>query len=287
MNQSWTQLIRQRFSCRRYREQAIATETQQQLQKFLDEHQTGPFGSRVKLSLIAANEQDRQSLKGVGTYGVIKHAQGFIIGAIGSGDKNLEDFGYVMEEAILAAADLGLGTCWLVGSFTKSSFAHKIGATEKESVPAVTSTGYIADQNKADELIRRRIDGALRLPAGQLFFDGQFGISLPANGLGEYAAVLDSVRWAPSASNKQPWRIICAEGKWHFYLQRTPNYGRDSWLGRLIGVADVQRMDMGIAMCHFAMTAGELGLIGEWRESQPDIELPDSHTSYVVSWVAR
>ena len=73
MNQPITELIRQRFSCRRHPVQPIATETQQKLQEFLDIIQTGPFGSRTRLALIAAGEEDRQSLKGVGTYGFIKN----------------------------------------------------------------------------------------------------------------------------------------------------------------------------------------------------------------------
>jgi len=149
---------------------AIETETRTQLQAFLQKLPAGPFGSPTRFELIAATEQDRQSLKGVGTYGVIKNAAGFIVGAMGPGDKNLEDFGYLMEEAILFATGLGLGTCWLGGSFTKSGFAKKIGVTKDESVPAVTSIGYIADHsNAADRIRRRRAGGASRLPAEQMF----------------------------------------------------------------------------------------------------------------------
>ena len=38
----------------------------------------------------------------------------------------MEDFGYLMERVILYATALGLGTCWLGGTLTKSSFAEKI-----------------------------------------------------------------------------------------------------------------------------------------------------------------
>ena len=206
---------------------------------------------------------------------------------MGPGAKNLEDFGYLMEFAILFATDLGLGTCWLGGSFTKSGFAKKIAVTEAESVPAVTSVGYIADNSKAQDWIRRRAGGAMRQPADKLFFDGQFGQSLELMALGPYATVLDMVRWGPSASNKQPWRIVRQDNNWHFYLQRTPGYGSDGWLGRLIGVADVQRLDMGIAMCHFELSAMELELRGRWMVAEPDIAKPDKYTEYTVSWIAE
>ena len=284
MNKSVTELIRQRFSCRRHPDKPIALDAQKQLQAFLREHHTGPFGSRTRFELIAADEHDRQSLKGVGTYGVIKNAQGFIVGAVGPGEKNLEDFGYLMEWVILFATDLGLGTCWLGGSFTKSGFAKKIGATADESVPAVTSIGYIADQSKAEDWIRRRAGGASRLPAEQLFFEGTFGNPVSPDEIGAYATILDMVRWGPSASNKQPWRIVHSGDAWHLYLQRTPGYAQDSILGRLLGVADVQRIDMGIAMCHFELSAIELGLPGKWIIEKPDVKTPDKNISYIASW---
>jgi hypothetical protein len=285
MNKPATELIQQRFSCRRHPEKAIELELQDQLQQFLSNLHVGPFGSSIRFELIAATEQDRQSLKGVGTYGVIRNAQGFIVGAMGPGDKNLEDFGYLMEEAILFVTGLGLGTCWLGGSFTKSGFAKKIGATLAEAVTAVTSVGYIADRSKAEDWIRRRAGGASRLAADQLFFEDRFGNPISADKLGAYGVILDMVRWGPSASNKQPWRIVRVGKTWNFYLQRTPGYAKDSLLGRLIGVADVQRLDMGIAMCHFELSAKELGLAGVWQNLKPDIKITDKNIEYVVTWV--
>lgn len=286
MNKPVTELIRQRFSCRRHPDRPVAAETQQKLREFLAILQQGPLGSKIRLDLFAASEQDRQALKGIGTYGVIRNAQGFIVGAMGPGEKNLEDFGYLMEFAILFSTDLELGTCWLGGSFTKSSFAKKIGVTADESVPAVTSFGYVADNSKAEDWIRRRAGGEMRLQADKLFFDGDFGKPIQPEQSGEYAAVLEMVRLGPSASNKQPWRIIKQDDLWHFYLQRTPGYGRDSWLGRLIGVADVQRLDMGIAMCHFELSAMELGLKGKWHVLDPGLAKLDKNTEYTASWVS-
>jgi hypothetical protein len=48
---------------------------------------------------------------------------------------------------------------------------------------------------------------------------------------------------------------------------------------------DLQRVDMGIAMCHFELTAKELGIVGKWKISDPgSISVPQD-TEYVVSWV--
>jgi hypothetical protein len=190
-----------------------------------------------------------------------------------------------LELIILYATDLGLGTCWLGGTFTKSSFARKISAREGELVPGVASVGYIAKKPRRIESILRRNDGTdRRLPWERLFFDREFNTPLPHEGLGKYSKALEMVRLSPSASNRQPWRVVREGNAWHFYLQRTPGY-RESPLVRLTTVADLQRMDMGIAMSHFELTADELGLDGHWQNRDPEIERPDELTEYTVSWV--
>jgi hypothetical protein len=93
------------------------------------------------------------------------------------------------------------------------------------------------------------------------------------------------VRWAPSASNKQPWRIVRNENAFHFYLSRTKGYGKGSLLFSLLRIVDLQRVDLGIAMCHFELTARELGFAGRWAVQDPDIAKPDDRTEYIVSWI--
>jgi hypothetical protein len=44
-------------------------------------------------------------------------------------------------------------------------------------------------------------------------------------------------------------------------------------------------LDLGIAMCHFELTARELGLLGKWISTEPAITKPDELTEYTVSWV--
>ena len=281
--QSVIEVIQARYSCRTYQETPIAPSVQQQLADFMEAHAVGPLGTRARLLLIAAIDEDRQSLKGLSTYGFIKGATGFILGAIPAGNLNQEDFGYVMEHAILLATDLGLGTCWLGGTFAKSRFAAKLGLRADELLPAVIATGYCAGKRRVlESLIRQQAKADHRLPWERLFFDGAFGVPLDRDVAGPFATVLEMVRIGPSASNKQPWRIVRDGTTWHFFVQRTPGYaGRNAML---LDIADMQRIDMGIAMCHFALAAEELGLRGAWTIREPAIEKPDKLTEYIVSW---
>jgi hypothetical protein len=279
-----TDIIQQRFSCRTYLDTPIADEKRQWLAEFISSIKIGPLGAPTRFALVAATKQDRSSLRGLGTYGFIKGATGFIVGAVGSFEKNLEDYGYGMERAILFATDLELGTCWLGGSFTQSSFAKKIALTDGEVMPAVTSLGYIADESRSGDSVRQRVGANSRQPWENLFFQKRFGVSLSPEEAAAHAVPLEMVRLGPSASNKQPWRIIKDGNAWHFYLQRTRGYG-DSLALKLLRLADLQRVDMGIAMCHFELTAHELGLKGQWTIQEPEIEKPDRLTEYTVSWV--
>jgi Putative TM nitroreductase len=196
----------------------------------------------------------------------------------------MEDYGYSLEQAVLAATDLGLGTCWLGGSFTKSSFARKIGATRGEVVPAVVAVGYPAVGSESGWL-RERAGGARRLPSEQLFFEGRLGEPLDVSRAGGYADVLEAVRWAPSASNKQPWRLVRSEEAWHLYLQRSKGYRKGGAMSSLLKLADLQRVDMGIAMCHFELVSRERGLGGRWVVEQPSPDALPAGLEYVVTWI--
>ena len=282
-----TEIIRQRFSCRSYRKEPIFPEKIKQLQTFLAELPPGPFGARPRFELAAANEADSKALRGLGTYGFIKNPPAFILGALTPSDYDLEDFGYLMEAIILFATDLGLGTCWLGGTFTKSSFANRMRLTESESIPAVTSVGKDADPERKRQGVVSRTAGAdRRLPWEKLFFNFVFDMPLLRNEAAEYAKALEMVRIGPSASNKQPWRVINHNQFWRFYLRRTPGYYNDP-VKRILGLCDLQRLDMGIAMCHFELTARELGLKGEWVVEDELDRYPDALTTYVVSWKSQ
>lgn len=272
-------IIKQRRSCRTYEDKPIAPETVQQLKAHLATAGQGPLGTTVRLELLVAAEHDRAALRGLVSYGFVKNPAAFIVGAVAHGAKDMEDFGYLMERAILEATALGLGTCWLGGTFSRSRFAELIGLQAGESLPAVASVGYAAGRPRLQDVLVRRMAGAdRRLPWSTLFFDGEWGVPMTPQSAGVYAKPLEMVRLGPSASNRQPWRILRQGRQWHFYLRRTPGY-------RQVGAADLQRVDMGIAMCHWALTTGELGPPGGWQVADPGLALPDALSEYVVSWI--
>ncbi len=147
----------------------------------------------------------------------------------------------------------------------------------------MAAVGYIANTRRwFDSFIRRHAESDNRLPWTTIFFDKNFRKPLSLSTAGSYATPLEMVRLGPSASNKQPWRIIRDGGTWHFYVQRTKGYGHRNMA--LLHLADLQRVGIGIAMCHFELTAREMDLSGEWAVLETYIEKPDNLTEYIVSW---
>lgn len=286
-SQPITEIIAKRFSCRTYKEEPVQATVVMQLQEFINQLPAGPFGSKPRFKIVAASPDDPEVLRGLGTYGFINGATAFIVGASRAIGMYLEDYGYQMEEIILAATDLGLGTCWLGGSFTRSSFEQRIGIHSDEEIPAVTAMGVMEDEDAArNGFLRNQVGAQTRRGWERTFWDGKFGTPLTEAAAGAYALPLEMVRLGPSASNKQPWQVVRMGADWHFYLRRTPGY-RVSAVNKTLRVTDLQRLDIGIAMCHFELTCLELGMPGNWSVNEPWIAVENDLVEYVVSWTER
>jgi nitroreductase len=275
---SITEIIKKRISVRTYLVQHLPPEIKMSLRGFYS-NLRGPFGGTVRFNLIESDLARQGANAKLGTYGVIKGASTYIVAVVEKADKDLEEFGYSLEKLILYATSLGLGTCWLGGTFKKSEFGKAIEQKDHEILPCVTPIGYPSSR-------RSLVDSAMRFTAGsknrkewdELFFSRDFSQCLSESEAGKYVIPLEMLRLAPSASNKQPWRIVKDTNKIHFYLQHTKGYAK-------FLTYDLQRVDMGIAMCHFELTAKENGIDGNWQISEPGGMRAPQDTEYVVSWV--
>ncbi|NLP12294.1 nitroreductase [bacterium] len=279
------EIIKRRRSCRTFEKKSIAAVTAAQLHAVAGSLQHGPFQTSLRFELVADGDKEARALKGLGTYGFIKNPAGFLIGAVGPGEKNLEDFGFAMEALILYATSLGLGSCWLGGSFNKSRFAARVRAAAAEIVPAVAAVGYPAEETRLRALMRIQIKADVRKPWHTLFFRNDMETPLAEESAGAYAGPLHMLRLAPSASNKQPWRVVQQNACFHFYLLRSSGDQRHRSPLLSFTTADLQRVDMGIAMCHFQLTSEEMGLKGEWRVADPGLAKPNELVEYIASWV--
>lgn len=260
-NQSAVELIKKRISVRTYSDMPIEPDKLDAVKKFLEQNTDNPFGASLRFSLLKSGTTPKR----LGTYGFIKGAKVFFAGCVKKGERDLEGFGYAFEKAVLYAISLGFGTCWLGGTLRRGAF-EKAMQPENEYLPAASPLGYANEKRSFIEKTVAKSAGARnRKSFDDLFFDNDFGNSLviPES---DIKTCLEMVRIAPSASNKQPWRVLRLDDKYHFYLTVDKKYMGNTAFGFCM-----QRIDMGIAACHFSMAASELGVPGCISFDKPKI----------------
>ncbi len=137
------------------------------------------------------------------------------------------------EAFILEAVALGIGTCWLA-AFRRR--ALEIELSPDESVLAITPLGLIAEED---------VHERKRKPLADLCTSDPTAWPIYAFNAAE------CVRAAPSAMNRQPWRLSYA--------------GRTIMLSRKLLGGD---LDMGIALLHLSLGVGERKHILRWGEGR-------------------
>ena len=272
---SMEEAVKKRYSVRNYEDKDIEPHKRKAIECFIDSLDN-PLGNKVTFHYL--DNKDIKNKEKLGTYGVIKGANQYIGTTIKLEPMSLEALGYEMEAVILYLAHLGLGTCWLGGTFDREGFAHAMKIKDGELFPIITPYGYAASTKHEMEIeMRKMIQADQRFDWSKLFFKNDFNSPLTKEEAGDIAFALEMVRLAPSASNKQPWRILLKDGVCHFYEYKEPGYS-DRF------PYDIQRVDMGIAAAHFDLSVKEKGIKGSFNTSyEPKLELPVD-MEYVFSW---
>lgn len=274
-----TEIIKARCSWRSFSGIPLEQKIRDNLENFIKSLGAPLFGSRVRFALVDAGVDGARKVPG--TYGVIRGAGDFIVGAVKPGAKNLEDYGYLFEKIVLFATGMDLGTCWMGGTLKHTVFAEKINLKNDEILPCICPVGIRAKQRTVTDSVFARVAGSKkRKPWSDLFFDRDFSNPLDKTEAKELATPLEMVRLAPSASNKQPWRIVKDNNCLSLFLQRNRTYKK-------MFKADLQRVDMGIAMCHFELAAAQENIAGKWIIKEPELGGLPPRTEYVATWVGH
>ena len=267
------QTVRARRSVRTFEKKSLTMKDKDSMFAYM-ETLSNPFSIEIPFRYAQAAAGDGGRL---GTYGVIKGATEFIGAAVTDGELVLEALGYSFERLILYATSLGIGTCWLGGTFHRGKFAEAMGAQQGQILPVISPIGYPSAQKRAVDSMFRSIAGSDRRKGwDELFFHNTFSHPLTRENAGNCAFALEMLRLAPSASNHQPWRVVKVEDAFHFYKMKAT---RAAALG-----FDMQRIDMGIAACHFQLAAMELDLPGKFSRLDTAAIPKTGNAQYVFSW---
>ncbi len=260
--------IRARRSVRTFDPRLLGTEETKKIKAFWREIKN-PYEIPVTFRLLDAKQHALRS-------NVIVGAEQYVGAKVKRAAHAEEAFGYSFEMLVLYAQTLGLGTTWIGGTMDRPAFERAMELSADEMMPCASPLGHPAAKMSLREgMMRKGVKADTRFPFGELFFDAD-GAPLTPERAGALAEPLEAVRLAPSAVNKQPWRVFVADGAAHFYEKRSGNFTSAA-------TGDLQKIDLGIALCHFALAAEETGLRVSFALNDPRLAAA-SELEYIASY---
>ena len=260
-------IIRKRRSVRTFDGTPLSEDDANRILEFANK-QDDPYGLAVEWKILNAKEE------GLSTP-VITGTDTFIAGKMKKAPHAEEAFGYAFEKVVLFAESIGVGTTWIAGTMDRAAFERAMAVSEDEAMPCISPLGYPAKKMSFREsMMRKGVKADSRLAFEDLFFDGSFDVPLTKEAAGRLEPLLEAVRLAPSAVNRQPWRIVVCGNDVHFYKASGKLMSSDGW--------DIQKIDIGIALCHFEMMAEECGISTSFRIDDPNI--PSNGFNYMASF---
>lgn len=265
----YSELVRERRSVRTFDGQGIRSEILEQLKSFAGSC-SNPYGIPMEFRFLDAKEHGLKSP-------VIAGTEEYVAVKLKRVPHFEEALGYAMEQFVLDAWSVGIGTTWIGGTMDRQAFEKAMDLSEDEIMPCVSPIGYIAKRMSLKETVMRKGVGADRRKAfEELFYIDNFDRPMKDDEAGELLLPLQMVRWAPSAVNKQPWRIVVTGSDVHFYMAKGKGFESAS-------VGNMQKIDLGIALCHFALGAEEAGIDVEFEINDPEIPVPEK-TEYIATY---
>lgn len=202
--------------------------------------------SKMNIQLI---EDGSKILNGFrASYGMISGKMS-VVALIGNEhDKDLkEKAGYYGEYIVLEAVSLGLGTCWVGGTFNKKKCNSMIEINDNENLVCIIAIGNVKSEKSYKEKLLAR-SGNNKKAFDEILLDGaEDAPEWIENGIN--MAIM-----APSAMNKQPVGYSYRKGVVNsFFIKNGLGY---------------EEVDSGISMAHFEIGAYQCGVKGNWERKR-------------------
>jgi nitroreductase len=166
------------------------------------------------------------------SYGLFKNVRSLIVLVGNKTDAHLQEkLGYYGELLLLEATTLGLSTCWVGGTFDRSSTI--VPLRDDESLECVITMGDVAGETLKEKLIHSLV--ARKSKPLHEFYTSDVDLPL------WIIEGLKAVQKAPSAVNKQPVKF---------------EYTNNELTAFVGPVTRFELFDLGIAKAHFALATG-------------------------------
>jgi nitroreductase len=169
------------------------------------------------------------------SYGMLSGVQNYL-GFIGNKNdfESIEKLGYYGELLVLHATALGLGTCWVGGTFHRDSCPFNL--PENEAIICTIALGNVSQNLSTKEKFIHKVTHRKTKTVKQMYIATE---QVPE----WFLSGMEAVRLAPSAINRQPV---------------TFSYDSDGVVTASVKdiTGDMFALDLGIAKLHFELGAG-------------------------------
>lgn len=255
--QRWERAIKLRYSSRRYDSQPLSGEVKEGLRQFIDAVNSRSEGVRAVL-VTAGGDKVVHSV--LGSYGLFTGVCSYLaLLAMPDDQYFYEKTGYLGEMCILEATALGLGTCWISGTFKPRIVKQQLAINPTERVMAIIPLGTAKTQKGLLEKVLKKAVGSMKRKSLAELCPAGYQQNWPE----WIKTAINLARLAPSALNRQPWR---------FYVDQQMT-GIKITVDQPTGL-ERKRLDCGIAMLHLEVGALSHGIKGRWCYlDRPDIAI--------------
>lgn len=242
VNEILIEEIGKRCSRRKYSDKMISVEEEAEILRIIEE-----INDDGDLEFEANINYGGEAFDGFNSYGLIRGCNSYIALIGDSRDKHIkEKIGYYGEYLVLKLTQMGLGTCWVGGTYDKKSIEKEIETKYSDEIYCVIALGHIFGTEKTNFEKVIGFFGKNNKSQKDIFKTEN-----PLNENKEWIEKgLECVYKAPSALNRKPWRF------WYNGKNICLKSNKES---------EFDKIDIGIAMLHFQMGAEKAGFRGKWK----------------------
>ncbi|MGN0298244.1 MAG: nitroreductase family protein [Lachnospiraceae bacterium] len=246
--------IHMRKSVRKFVMKAFSEEMTQQIHAYKD--YIFPLYSEEPYTILLVNMLDEKRIKFLGAYA---EAPYYILFCGSPTQEGRMNAGFLLEKIALYLTEKGIGSCYQ-GMVTLSKGKELIPVGQE--LLMVLACGYPKGE------CQREASKAKRLPLEQILVKKE-----------EYGSAIDAIlqagRLAPSAMNRQPWRLVVQKNKIHIFMKKTEGFYKP--------FEKLQEIDIGILLAHFKLTADELWMQMDFKVVDSISEREFKNTVYVTT----
>ena len=231
-----------RKSVRQYTEEKPTNDEIEKIQQYIEnaENLKGPFNSEIRIELV----EDVKTMP-------VKKAPLFAVLITPTDNNGLIDAGFVFEKFILFIETLGLNTCQ-IGMFNRDTVKLAEPIKDTQKILLCTPIGKGKEKSSLlERTIKALIGSKKRKELDEMFFSNSSKEAITDEKTREK---LEYLRWAPSALNAQPWRIVFENDNAHFYIEEKEN-------SRIHGGLNIHTLDVGIVLAHYMIVFNKTNVV--------------------------